>query len=142
MKIKRLYIKIFLSFIFIFLVSEIIIFGIFHLLTERTANNELQKYLSNTIYLFKGIVEEKINSEPNKGITENTELKKFITDISNNYNLKVWFETPAGNISFFDGDIPEIKNKNLKKADTYFYKIELGKNRLLFAGKRSLDHVL
>lgn len=132
MKIKRLYIKIFLSFIFIFLVSEIIIFGIFHLLTERTATNELQKYLTNTIYLFKGIVEEKINTEPDKSIYENTELKKFITDISNNYDLKVWFETPAGNISFFDGEIPKIMNENLKKTDTYFYKIEFGKNRLLF----------
>ena len=132
MKTGKLYIKIFLSFMALLIISEILIFGLFHFITERTFHEEFKQYLNGTASIFKNIVEEKLNNKYPYDI-ENAELEKFITMFSNTYRLKIRVESPdRKTASFSDRTIPVISEKDLKKSGDFYYKINRKRNGFVY----------
>ncbi|MBN2041725.1 MAG: HAMP domain-containing histidine kinase [Spirochaetes bacterium] len=132
MKIKKLYIKIFFAFVFLLIVSGILILGVFHSVFEKQtdpeANNQLKKYFEETVFLFRDIVEEKINSYPDLPVSRNTDLQKIIKKISKKYDLLIWMEIPGtGKVNFTAEEIPEIKEEGVINSGNFFYKVHMGK---------------
>lgn len=140
MKIKKLYIKIFISFIFLLAVSEILIFGVFKALYEKQidieVNRELQNYFFETVYLFRDVVEEKIQNRSDLPANKNPELKKIVKKLSDKYDLSIWMEIPGiGQVSFTEDKIPDITqiaDDNLKDAGDFSYKIRMGKEGTVY----------
>jgi len=82
MKIK-LYIKIFLSFLLLLLISEVLIFGIFRIVSQRVYRDRFWKYVDGSVILFREAVEGKLKVSPTSFGKVNPELKEFITEFKN-----------------------------------------------------------
>ncbi|MBN2401695.1 MAG: HAMP domain-containing histidine kinase [Spirochaetes bacterium] len=127
MRIKKLYIKIFLLFVSLLLISMILISVIFELFIERPSQERRSKYFNETAFLFRDLIEDKIRMRPDFDIADNPELEKLLVRISKNYNLKIWIKLADGKIiSFYKGDIPEISDENLINTDGFSYIIDDG----------------
>ncbi len=127
MRIKKLYIKIFLLFVSLLLISMILISAIIELFIKRSSHEGIPKYFNETAFLFRDLIEDKIRMRPDFDIADNPELEKLLVRISKNYNLKIWIKLADGKIiSFYKGDIPEISDENLINTDGFSYIIDDG----------------
>jgi len=106
-KIRKLYIKILLSFVGILLVTEICIFGFFILSAGKTFRERFEQYTAAKIILARETVEERIQTQPETPPAENLALKTFIRHLGELYGAKVWLEGREGEVyaKSFDGDI-------------------------------------
>ena len=109
MKPGMLYIKIFLSFVLVLIVTEALIFGLFVLFAGRSFRSRVERYVNAQSSIVREYIEEKIRSEPEAGPANNRELKRLIFDLGEMYRARVWLAGPNGNILIksFDGDIPD-----------------------------------
>jgi signal transduction histidine kinase len=109
MKPGKLYIKIFLSFVLVLVITEVLIFALFVFFAGRSFHSRVERYVTAQSSIVREYIEEKIRSEPEVGPAHNRELKKLIFDLGAIYRARVWLTGPNGNILIksFDGDIPE-----------------------------------
>jgi len=122
MKIGKLYLKIFLSFLGILVITEIVIFGLFIVFSGRQFKSRIEQYTAAKILMVKEVVEDKIRSAPNTALADNTALKEFVDRFGQILGAKVWLQkkdkTPA--IKSFQGPIPdEIKKVKPKYVKDY-----------------------
>jgi two-component system sensor histidine kinase CpxA len=112
-KIRKLYIKILLSFVGILVVTEILIFGFFILFAGRTFRDRFEQYTAAKIILAKETVEERIQSQPERPFSENDALREFVRHLGELYGARVWLEGKEGevHVKSFDGDIPRNAGK-------------------------------
>ena len=108
MKPGKLYLKIFLSFIVVLIVTEIMIFGLFVRFMGRHFHSRVERYVNAQSLIVRQYVEEKIRSEPEKGAADNKSLRRLIFDMGRIYGAKVWLTGPSGNnlIKTFEGEFP------------------------------------
>jgi signal transduction histidine kinase len=106
-KIRKLYIKILLSFVGILLVTEICIFGFFMLSAGRAFRDRFEQYTAAKIILARETVEERIQSQPERPVAENLALKALIRHLGELFGARVWLEGMDGEVyaKSFDGDI-------------------------------------
>jgi len=98
--IGKLYLKIFLSFVLILIVVEILIFALF-IFSARTGFRALfAQYASAQSMIIKEIIEEKINAEPERRIDENEAVRKIILRLGESYKAQVWLESADGELLF------------------------------------------
>jgi len=111
MKISKLYIKIFLSFLSILFITEIVIFGLFFLIAGKTFRDRFVEYTAARVMILKEIVEDKIRYEPDVTPAQNIGLKEFINYFSETFYAKVWLVDSRGLviIKSFTGPVPEKK---------------------------------
>ena len=113
MKPGKLYIKIFISFVIVLIITEIVIFGLFVFTAGRSARSRIERYVNAQSTVVKQYVETTIRSEPHVGLSENRSLKRLIHDLGNIYQAKVWLTGTDGKsiIQSFEGSIPEDTSK-------------------------------
>ena len=113
MKPGKLYIKIFISFVIVLIITEIFIFGLFVFTAGRSARSRIERYVNAQSAVVRQYVETTIRSEPHVGLSENRALRRLIHDLGNRYQAKVWLTGTDGNsiIQSFEGSIPEDTSK-------------------------------
>jgi two-component system sensor histidine kinase CpxA len=122
MRPGRLYIKIFLSFLLLLIVTEILIFGLFLLTAERSFHHRIDQYLSAYAMVTKEIVEGSIKTRPGTEPVENESLKETIIHLAQALEAKVWLATPDGTplLKSFQTEIPEpllrMEERHFKKV--------------------------
>jgi len=109
MRPGKLYIKIFLSFLLVLIVTEILIFGLFVFSAGRSFRYRFERYAGAQALVVKEFIEEIIRSESETPPVENTSLKDLILRLGETYGAKVWLAGPDGIplLKSFSGDIPE-----------------------------------
>jgi two-component system sensor histidine kinase CpxA len=128
MRPGKLYIKIFLYFLLVLIITEILIFGLFVFSAGRSFRYRFERYAEAQGLMVKEFIEEKIKSEPGTLPVQNESLKNFILRLGESYGAKVWLTAPDGTLLLksFPGDIPddivrivEEKAKNLGQFKIY-----------------------
>ena len=134
MKPGKLYIKIFISFVVVLIITEIVIFGLFMFTAGRSARSKIARYVNAQSIVVRQYVDTTIRSEPHVGLSENRSLRRLIHDLGNIYQAKVWLTGTDGNplIQSFEGSIPKDTSKFCQKdtrkpiANGPFYTIRRG----------------
>ena len=110
MKPGKLYIKIFVSFVLILLVTEILIFGFFLIFAGRHFRERTISYANAQALLAKEFVEEKVRSAPGTDPADNRALRDLLHRLEESYDARVWLSDAAGDVlipSFKGGISPE-----------------------------------
>ena len=125
MRTGRLYIKIFLSFLGVLVVTEILIFGLFMYTAGRTFKDKIEQYAGSKIIIAKQFVEEKARISVGQNGKQGDSLEDLLDFIAKTYYAKIWIANKDGEplIKSFQGPIPQsIQNKHglvEKRFDTY-----------------------
>lgn len=113
MKPGKVYLKIFLSFLAVLVVTEVVIFVLFMLYAGRPVKAWAERLNAAKVVLVKETIEEiiqdKIQTEPGAPISQNKSLALFIQRFGELFEAKVWLSSPGGEtlVQSFDGAIPE-----------------------------------
>lgn len=110
MKLSKLYIKIFLSFLLVLIVTLILIFAVFVIAAGKGFHSRMGRYVSAHVLITKELVEDKIKSNPEVSISENEALRNVIRRLGQAYSSKVWLTGADGTplMKSFSGDVPKI----------------------------------
>jgi two-component system sensor histidine kinase CpxA len=108
MKPGKLYIKIFLFFVLILFVTEILVFGLFLVSAGRHFRSRIDQYTGAKSLIAKELLEEKIRSRPETQPADNELLKDYVLRLGETYGAKVWLDAPDGTpiLKSFSGGIP------------------------------------
>ena len=108
MRPAKLYIKIFLSFVLVLIITEILIFGLFIFSAGRSFNSRFERYAKAQTSMINDFIKEKIKSEPEIHPAKNKSLQNFLLRLGKTYDAKVWLADSGGTvlIKSFQGDIP------------------------------------
>ena len=109
MKLSKLYIKIFLSFCFVLILTEILIFGLFIAAARHGFQTRMERVLNAHVLIAKELVEEEIKANPERRLADNEALKGVLDRLSEAYGSKVWLAGPNGRpiLKSFSGDLSE-----------------------------------
>jgi two-component system sensor histidine kinase CpxA len=109
MKLSKLYIKIFLSFLLVLIVTFVLIFAIFVIAAGRDFHSRMGQYVRAHVLITKELVEDKIKSNPGLPVSENEDLRNVIVRLGQAYSSKVWLTDADGKplMKSFSGDIPK-----------------------------------
>ena len=115
MKPSKIYIKIFLSFLLILIVTEILIFALFGIIMGRYFQSEFDHYASAQVMVVKEVIDNRIRTSPDVDLSKNDTLKDFIRDWGEVLGAQVWLRGPDGQLvaKSFTGDLPEEQTKLL-----------------------------
>ncbi|MFC1868922.1 ATP-binding protein [Thermodesulfobacteriota bacterium] len=125
MRIGKLYIKIFLSFIVVLVITEIIIFALFLIFPGRYFRSRIIHHTKAKVLIVKEVIEDKIKSSPYIPLAENSQLRDFIGFLGDTLEAKVWLQKSDGSmpITSFYSDLPEsvklIKHKRVIDFGTF-----------------------
>ena len=125
MRTDRLYIKMFLSFLGVLVVTEILIFGLFIYTAGRTIKGKIEQYAGSKIIIAKQFIEEKARTSGGENSKQDGSLEDTLDFIAKTYYAKIWIANEDGEpfIKSFQGPIPQsIQNKHglvEKRFDTY-----------------------
>jgi signal transduction histidine kinase len=105
MKPGKLYIKIFLSFLAVLAVTEILIFAFFMVAVGKDVVYRMEHAKA---LLLKEVIEEKIRANPDSPLSQNTSLKEFIRRFDREIRANIWVTGPDGVplVKSFEGDLP------------------------------------
>ncbi len=98
MKPSKIYIKIFVSFILILIITEILIFGLFMINPGRHLRSVLERYAAANVMMVKEVIEDKVRSAPNLELSLNENLKKFMGDMEQLLEAHVWLQDAGGQV--------------------------------------------
>ncbi len=106
---SRLYIKIFLSFLGILIITETLIFGLFIIFLGRHFRDRFEQYTASQITIVKEFVEDRIDAHPSTPPSENLGLKALILRMGKVYDARFWLTGPDGAplVKSFEGAIPK-----------------------------------
>ena len=130
MKPSKIYIKIFLSFLLILIVTEILIFALFGIIVGRYFQSEFDHYASAQVMMVKEVIDSKINTTPDVELSQNEALKDFIRDWAEALGAQVWLQDSDGQLvaKSFSGDLPteQIKLRSDQWRDFGHFKLRHG----------------
>lgn len=100
--------KIFLSFLVVLLVTEVLIFALFLFFPGRYFHSRFEQFARAQVLLSKELIEDRIRSDPETPPPENQALKAVINRLGDIYGAKVWLSGPDGALLLksFDGAVP------------------------------------
>jgi len=121
MKPGKLYLKIFVSFVMILIITELLIFGLFIVTAGRIFQARFEHYTRAKVLVAKELVKEKIRSEPERRPAENDSLKNLILFLGETYGAKVWLASTDGTpvVKSFPGSLPNEIIKITKQEDAH-----------------------
>ncbi len=125
MKLRSTYTKIFLSFLVVIFITEILVFFLFIMLPARHFAVRFEEFVKSKVQSVKGIAEDKILSSPDTELSENTLLKEFITDFGRLSGAQVWLIRRDGRLALksFSGeppDLSEVSGKGRPRRHRFF----------------------
>lgn len=98
MRIKRLYLKILLSFLMVLFVTLTLILILFTTLGGRSFRDYLDKKAFPKLEIFQEMVQEKIDTHPLLPLARNPDLRKQLDTFSSLFDLKIWISDPEKGI--------------------------------------------
>ncbi len=112
MKLRSTYTKIFLSFLAVLFVTEILVFFLFIMVPARHFATRFEETFKAKVESAKGMVEEKVLASPDAELSENTQLKDFINDFGQLSGAQVWLVRPDGSLALksFSGEPPDLSD--------------------------------
>ncbi len=118
MKPGKLYIKIFLSFLMVLVVTEILIFGLFMAAAGREVYARFEQYTVAKVLLLKEVVEHKIDARPQQPVSENRSLAEFLIRFDRTLEAYIWVAKTDGTplLQSFDGALPEHRLKDFERS--------------------------
>ena len=124
-KLRSTYAKIFLSFLVVLFITEILVFFLFIMLPARHFAVRFEEFVKSKVQSVKGIAEDKILSAPDAELSENTPLKAFITDFGRLSGAQIWLSGRDGRpaLKSFSGeppDLTEVSGKNSFRRHRFF----------------------
>lgn len=128
MRLSKLYVKIFLSFLLVLIVTFVLIFAVFMVAAGRGFHSRMGHYVNANVQITKDLVEDKITSNPGVPVSENEDLRKIIGRLGQAYGSKVWLTGADGKplMKSFSGPIPKIL------SDFRWKRVEESKNVELY----------
>jgi two-component system sensor histidine kinase CpxA len=133
MKPSKIYIKIFLSFLLILVVTEILIFALFGIIMGRYFQSEFDHYASAQAMVVKEVVDSRIRTSPGVELSKNEPLKDFIQRLGEVLGAQVWLQGPDGQVAVksFSSDLPveQIRPLSGKWKDFGHFKLYHGRKR-------------
>ncbi len=136
MKIKRLYIKLFLSFLGVLFITEILILALFIVTAGRSFRDHIDKQSMAKLSIFKELVHEKIEKAPLVPLAQNNEIKELFQSFSNLFDVKIWLTSPDNEVLFKTFDTP-VETIKIKKGHHEIYKDGI---RLFHLHKRRIKY--
>jgi two-component system sensor histidine kinase CpxA len=105
----KLYIKIFLSFLVVLIVTEILVFGLFLLFSRKIFHSRLEQYARGEVMIVKAFIDEKIKSAPETSPADNESLKHLLMLLSKAHRARIWLAAPDGAtlLKSFPGAVPD-----------------------------------
>jgi hypothetical protein len=122
MRFGKLYIKIFLSFVLVMLVTEILIYFLFTHSEMMLIGYRMEKNTVVKVGLLRDLIDEKAKWV--RGITplKNTEITELISKMGRIYDAEIWISHQQGNplMKSFDGELPaDFSLLNSEKASVF-----------------------
>ena len=113
MRIGRLYTKIFLSFLGILVITEILIFVLFIHFVGKHFRERFEQYTWSQVTFVKEFVEDKLESQPHTPPSQNQALKELIFRMGKIYGAGFWLTGPDGAalVKSFKGSVPRDAEK-------------------------------
>ena len=133
MKPGRLYLKIFLSFLLILIVTEILVFGLFILSAGRIFHSRFERHTRTQVLMAKELIEGTIRSKPGVHPVENDSLKDLIRRLGESHGSKIWLASPDGTplMKSFTGDVPlevaRLSHSRGKDLGDFWIRSDLGR---------------
>jgi two-component system sensor histidine kinase CpxA len=133
MKRNKIYLKIFLSFLLVLVVTEALIFGIFIHFTGSQFHDRLEQYTASKVVLLKEAIRGRIQASADPGGRQDEALRDFIRGFADILEARIWIQDTAGEwvVSSSDQGIPpEARAMQAGKAREFgAFKIYRGKRR-------------
>ncbi|MGD8564606.1 MAG: HAMP domain-containing sensor histidine kinase [Desulfarculaceae bacterium] len=120
MRISRIYLKIFWSFIGVLVLTETLIFGLFIVSTGSQIKDRYKQSAAAQVFLLRDFLEQSIQSRPQTPLQDNEWVHKVLARIKRIPGAKLWLASEQGRIilkSFPEEAPPEVNLGN-KKAVT------------------------
>lgn len=110
MRLSKLYIKIFLSFVGVLLVTLLIIFGLFRVTAQRHFVEQFHRNVETRIIIVQKFMEEYITPKQKSLEDETKLLQEAIDFLGKTHEVKIWATTEDGKliVKSFKGSIPDI----------------------------------
>ena len=109
MKLSKLYVKLFFSFLLVLIVTEILIFGLFVFAPARGFSSQMDELIRAHSLMAKEFIEDRIHASPELPLPENESLRRLIQRLGEAYGAKVRFLGPDGQLlsKSFPQEIPQ-----------------------------------
>jgi two-component system sensor histidine kinase CpxA len=117
MRISKLYLKFFLSFIVIFLITGILIFALFHMVAQKTMFDEFYQLVEANKFVITELLEDRIKAHPAQNLEDNVSIRDVLKKLSQLYEAKLWITDSKGKtlVLTFEGETPNTTPPNLKR---------------------------
>jgi two-component system sensor histidine kinase CpxA len=112
MRTGKVYIKIFLSFLGVLIITEAVIFVLFMVYAGRPVKAWADRLNAAKVVLVKEtieeIIQEKIRAEPDALVSNNESVKRFVRRFGELFEARVWLSSARGEtlVQSFDGAVP------------------------------------
>ncbi len=131
MKIGRLYIKIFLSFLAILVMTLLLTFALFIHFPGRYFYDRFFQYAKGHVTVVKTLLEEKLQSGAAGPESKDQIIQEFTVRMGEAYGAKFWVTDAKGTALFksFEGDVPKESEKRIHvemDRDTGEFDVERG----------------
>ncbi|MCP4136671.1 MAG: HAMP domain-containing histidine kinase [bacterium] len=115
-KINKLYVKIFLAFLFLLVITEILILVFFRILIDKPMQGGFKRIKHASHFLLIKSTEEKLRDGGHLAFDKNKLLQKHIDDLGEIFQARVWLESPDNTViaQSFEGEIPELPKHALR----------------------------
>jgi len=117
MRIGKLYLKFFLSFIFILFISGLLIVALFHRVVEKGLGNEFFNLVEANKVIMTELLEDRIKANPSMPLEENASIRELLGKLSKLYKAKLWITDSRGKVLVrtFSGEVPDTTPGNLAR---------------------------
>ena len=118
----KLYTKIFISFLLILIITEILIFWLFVSATGRSIRLRREQDIARKLTISIDIAEMILSEAPALEPWENKKLEQFINRFGDTFRARIWLTSSSGKILLqsFEGQIPEELYQIGKKPTKVF----------------------
>lgn len=117
MRPGKLYLKIFLSFVGVLLVTEILIFGFFMVTVGRVVRDRFDHYTRAKVLVAREFLRDKIAARPDVPLARNEAFKEALLFLDRTYGIRIWITGPGGEVlvQSFQGPPPELSGVSSRR---------------------------
>ncbi len=111
MKLRSMYTKIFLSFLVVLFITEVLVFFLFIMVPARHFAGRFEEFVKAKVIAVKGMVEDKVQNLPPADWSKDVRLKGLISNLGVFSGAPVWLTRKDGTVALksFSGDIPDLR---------------------------------
>jgi two-component system sensor histidine kinase CpxA len=117
MRISKLYLKFFLSFIIIFFITGVLIFALFHMVAQKDMFDEFYQLVEANKFVITELLEDRIMAHPAQNLEDNTPIRELLKKLAQLYTAKCWITDSKGKVLVrtFEGEAPDTTPPNLRR---------------------------